>query len=91
MDSRGGTRKAHKNQTGNHRQSKHACDDLEHGDQVPIERFRIHVAVANRRQRFHAKEKSIQKRAGPHRGDGMWVQQVQRSKYKIDKEVDAEN
>jgi hypothetical protein len=29
--------------------------------------------------------------AGPHLGDGVRVQHVQRSKYKIDKEVDAEN
>jgi hypothetical protein len=49
------------------------------------------LAVANGRQRFHAKEKSIEKRARPHLGDGVWVQHVQRSKYKIDKEVDAEN
>jgi hypothetical protein len=48
------------------------------------------VAVANGRQRFHAKEKGIEKRAGPHLGDRVWVQQVQRSKKKINKEVDAE-
>jgi len=49
------------------------------------------VAVANGRQRFHAKEKSIEKRSRPHLGDGVCVQHIQRSKYKIDKEVDAEN
>ena len=49
------------------------------------------MAVANGRQRFHAKEKSIGKRAGRHLGDGVCFQHVQRSKYKIDKEVDAEN
>ena len=49
------------------------------------------MAVANGCQRFHAKEKSIEKRAGPHLGDGVWVQHVQRSKSKIDNEVDAEN
>ena len=49
------------------------------------------MAVANGRQRFHAKEKSIEKRPGRHLGDGVWVQHVQRSKYKIDKEVDPEN
>ena len=47
--------------------------------------------VANGRQRFHAKEKGIGKRAGRHLGDGVCIQHVQRSKYKIDKEVDAEN
>jgi hypothetical protein len=49
------------------------------------------VAVANGGQRFHAKEKSISKRAGRHLGDGVCVQHVQGSKYKIDKEIDAEN
>jgi hypothetical protein len=49
------------------------------------------VTVANGRQRFHTKEKSIEKRARPHLGDGVCVQHVQPSKYKIDEEVDAEN
>ena len=49
------------------------------------------MAVANGRQRFHAEEKSIEKRAGPHLGDSMWVKHVQRGKCNIDKEVDAEN
>src|ERR1700746_3321083 len=58
---------------------------------MPIERYRIHVAVANSRQRFHAKEKSIEKRAGRHFGDGGWVKHIKRSKNEIDQEVDAEN
>jgi len=58
---------------------------------VSIERVGIHVAVANGRQRFHAKEKSVDERTGRHLGDGVCVQQVQQSKYNIDKEVDAEN
>ena len=49
------------------------------------------MAVANGRQSFHAKEKGIEKRAGPHLGDGVCFQHVQCSKYKIDKEIDAEN
>src|SRR6266481_5427616 len=89
--SRCGTRKTYKNQAGDHRQPKHAHHDLEHSDQMPIKSFRIHVAVANGRQSFHAKEKGIEKRAGPHLGDGVCFQHVQRSKYNIDKEVDAEN
>ena len=89
MHPRRRTRKAHENQTGEHRQPKHTHHDLEHGDQVPIEGFRINVAVANGRQRFHTKEKSIEKRR--HRGDTMWVQSVQPSKPKVDEEIDAEN
>jgi hypothetical protein len=46
-----------------------------------------HVAVANGRQRFHAKEKSIEKRAGPHLGNGVRVQQVKHSKKDINEEV----
>ena len=49
------------------------------------------MTVANGRQRFDAEEKSIEKRAGRHLGNGVWVQHVQCSKYKIDKKVDPEN
>ena len=49
------------------------------------------MAVANGRQRFDAEEKGIGKRAGRHLGDRMWAEHVQRSKYKINKEVDADN
>src|SRR6516165_11803954 len=91
MYSRCRTGKTHKNQAGDHRQPKHAHHDLEHGDQVSIDGVRIHVAVPNRCQCFHTKEKSVEKRAGWHLGDGVCVQHVQRSKYNIDYQVDAEN
>src|ERR1700736_2199414 len=45
MDSRCRTRKAHKNQTGDHSQPKHAHHNLEHGHEMAVKRFRIHVAV----------------------------------------------
>jgi hypothetical protein len=91
LNPRCGTREAHKNQTVDHCQAKHARHDLEHGNQVPVQSFRIHVAVADSRERFHAEEKSVGKRAGRHLGDGMWPHHVQRGKYKIDEEIDAEN
>jgi hypothetical protein len=47
------------------------------------------VALADRRQRFDAKEESIEKRR--HLGNAVRVQHVQCSKDKIDKEVDTKN
>jgi hypothetical protein len=49
------------------------------------------MAVADSRERFHTKEKSIEKRTGPHFGDGMWLRQIQRSESDVDQKVDAEN
>src|SRR6516162_4359250 len=91
MYSRSRSRKTHEDQAGDHRKPKHTVHDLEHGDQVSIDRVRIHVAVANGCKRFHAKEKSMEKRPGRHLGDGVYVQHIQRSKNNIDKQVDAEN
>jgi hypothetical protein len=74
------SRKAHENQTGDYGEPKHAQHDLEHGDQVPIEAFRIHVAVANSRKRFHAKEISVEKRG--HLGHTVRVEYVEPCKSK---------
>src|SRR6266404_630821 len=61
MDSSRGTRKPNKDHTSDYCQPKHPHHDLKRGDHMSIEGERVHVAVANGRQRFNAKEEGIGK------------------------------
>ena len=60
-DARDGAREADENQSGHHREQKHARHDFEGGDDVTVQSLRIHVAVAHSGQRLDTEEEAVEK------------------------------
>src|ERR1051325_11606796 len=71
-------------------EQEHARHDLNRADNVTINRLRIHVAVADRRQRLHAEEKTIEK---PFRrrcaSDAPGIETVKERKEKVQPDVNS--
>src|SRR5262249_17612429 len=84
------TREADKNQSGNHREQKYAAHDFEHADHMSVQRLRVHVAVADRGQRLHAKEEAVVKPLSTGgASDTVAVESVKRCEQQIERDVNG--
>ena len=83
-DARDRARKADKDQPSHDRQQKEAAHNFNGRDDVAIERLRIHVAIANSRQRLHAEKEAVKKpmpTSAP--GDTVWLETVEGGEKKV--------
>lgn len=87
-DARDGSGETDENETGHDREQKHAGHDLDRADDVPVNRLRVHVSVADSRERLHAEEKTIEKPLRSCRArDAVVVETVKEGKEKVQRNV----
>jgi len=78
------TREARENQPGHHRKKTHSGEDFDRRDQMPIVGLRMHVAIADRRQRLD-REVEISERSIPGGvGDRLMTQGIKEAKHGVE-------
>ena len=77
-------RKAGEHEPGQHRQKAHAGEDFDGGDHVPVIGLRVHVAVADRRQRLDGEIEQLQRIARAGVGDRLVAERIEERKHRIE-------
>jgi hypothetical protein len=81
-------REAGEDQPGHHRQKRHAGEDFDGGDEVSVIGLRVHVAIADCRQRF---DREVKVSEGPVPGsisDRLVAERIQESENSVERDKD---
>jgi len=79
-------REAREDQPGHHRQKAHAGENLDRGDQMPVVGLRVHVAVADRRQRLDREIEVRQRPVAFGIGDRLVAEPIEKTKDRVQRD-----
>ena len=77
-------RESGEHQSGQHREETHAGEDFDGGDEMPVVGLRVHVAIADRRQRLDGEVEKLQRTVVGNVGDRLVAEEIEESKYGVE-------
>src|SRR5215469_999714 len=81
-------RETGEDQPGHHREERHAGEDFDRGDEMPIMGLRVHVAVADRGQRLDREIKKAERLIGGDIGDWLVAEPIEKCEHRIESDED---
>ena len=79
-------REARENEPGHHREKRHAGEDLDGRDQMPVIGLRMHVAIADRRQCFDGEIKERERPIAFGIGDRLVAEPIQKAEHGVERD-----
>jgi hypothetical protein len=76
-------RKTGKDQPGHHGEETHAGEDFDRGDEMPISGLRMHVAIADRGERFDREVKEFERLIAGDVGDRFVAEPIEKCEHRI--------
>ena len=77
-----------KYQPGQHRQETHPGEDFDGGDEMPVVGLRVHVAVADRRQRLDGEVEQLEEALAANIGDRIGAERIEQCEDAVQRDED---